>query len=204
MAGERNSQRYAFTARAKALGAESILAALALLSWLNLASASAAERAHGLLEIRIKDHRDAIGDFTRLDITIDKILISPAPGLSFWQTGWKELSPANDVVDLTKHTGKNTARVFRSNIAPGSFDGFHLKLKSIDGALKRTQKTPQVKNTVAPAKLSFEVQANSETILIIDLAVVDFSDHPPRGYELALHGYELYTNGKLIDKIPPG
>jgi hypothetical protein len=34
--------------------------------------------------------------------------------------------------------------------------------------------------------------------------VLDMSDHPPRSYELAINGYELYTNGKLIDKIPPG
>ena len=178
--------------------------AFVVLSWLVVGSASAAERAPGVLEIRIKDHRDAIGDFARLNITIDKILISPAPGLRFWQARWKELTPAIAAIDLTKHTGKKAASVFRSSIAAGSFDAFHLQLKSIDGALKRTVKTPQVKNTVAPAKLSFDIQADGETILIIDLTVVDFSDHPPRGYELALRGYELYTNGKLIEKIPPG
>ena len=40
--------------------------------------------------------------------------------------------------------------------------------------------------------------------MIIDLTVLDMSDHPPRGYELAIQGYELFTNGKLIQKIPPG
>jgi hypothetical protein len=30
------------------------------------------------------------------------------------------------------------------------------------------------------------------------------SDHPPRGYELEIQGYELFTNGKLIQKVPPG
>jgi hypothetical protein len=53
-------------------------------------------------------------------------------------------------------------------------------------------------------KLSFTVPAKGETILIIDLTVIDMSDHPPRGYELGLKGYELFTNGKLIQKIPPG
>jgi hypothetical protein len=38
----------------------------------------------------------------------------------------------------------------------------------------------------------------------VDLVVSDFSDHPPRGYELAIRGYELYTNGKLVGKVPPG
>jgi hypothetical protein len=33
---------------------------------------------------------------------------------------------------------------------------------------------------------------------------MDMSDHPPRGYELGLKGYELITNGKRIEKVPPG
>jgi hypothetical protein len=53
-------------------------------------------------------------------------------------------------------------------------------------------------------KLAFNVTPQGKTLLIIDLVVTDFSDHPPRGYELGLRGYELYTNGKLIERVPPG
>jgi hypothetical protein len=48
------------------------------------------------------------------------------------------------------------------------------------------------------------VPAHGETLLVLDLVVTDFSDHPPRGYELGIKGYELFTNGKLIQKVPPG
>jgi len=34
--------------------------------------------------------------------------------------------------------------------------------------------------------------------------VLDMSDHPPRGYELGVQGYEIYTDGKLAAKVPPG
>ena len=61
-----------------------------------------------------------------------------------------------------------------------------------------------VKDTVGAVQLSFQVPAKGETLLILDLVVTDFSDHPPRGYELGIKGYELYTNGKLVGKIPPG
>ena len=57
---------------------------------------------------------------------------------------------------------------------------------------------------IAPVQLSLDIAAGAETVLVLDLTVIDFSDHPPRGYELSLKGYELYSNGKLIDKIPPG
>jgi hypothetical protein len=171
---------------------------------LSVTPAFAVQTDQGLLEIQIKDHRDAIDDFAQLNITIDKILISPKPGLKFWQTGWKDLNAPSEIIDLTKYVGKKTARIFRRAIDAGSFDAFHLKLKSIDAVLRKKQRAAPVKNTVGPVQLSFEVPTKGETILIIDLVVTDFSDHAPRGYELAIKGYELYTNGKVIQKIPPG
>ena len=166
--------------------------------------ALAAERDQGILEIQIKDHREAIDDFAKLNITIDRILISPKPGLKFWQSGWKELGAPTATIDLTKFVGKKTARVFRSAIDAGSFNAIHLRIKNIDGLLKKTQRGAIVKNTVGPLKLSFKVPAQGETLLVLDLVVTDFFDHPPRGYELGIKGYELFTNGKSIQKVPPG
>lgn len=158
----------------------------------------------GTFEVRIKDHREAIDDFSRLLLEIDKVAISPKPGLRFWQTSWKELSPSPASVDLTKYVGKESAKIFRADIDAGAFDAFHLKIKSVDGLLKKNQHSAPVKNTIGPVKLSFDIAARGETVLVLDLTVIDFSDHPPRGYELKLKGYELYSNGKLVDKIPPG
>jgi hypothetical protein len=179
-------------------------ALLAVALCLSFAPAFAAQSDHGVLEIQIKDHRDAIGDFAKLNITIEKLLISPEAGLKVWQTGWKELNASTETIDLTQYIGKKAARVYRSTIDAGAFDAFHLKLKNIDGVLKKNQKTAPVKNTVGPVKLPFNVPAKGETVLIIDLTVMDMSDHPPRGYELGIKGYELFTNGKLVQKIPPG
>ena len=166
--------------------------------------ACAADNDQGVLEIRLKDHREAIDDFAKLDITVDKILISPKPGLMFWQTGWKELAPSTATIDLTQYVNKKSARIFRSAINAGSFDALDIKIKSSEAVLKKTRLPAQVKNTVGPIKITFQVPAKGETLLVLDLVVTDFSDHPPRGYELAIRGYELYTNGKLVEKIPPG
>lgn len=169
-----------------------------------LTPASAAQRDQGILEIQIKDHRDAIGDFTKLSIIIEKLLISPKPGLKFWRTGWHELAATPDPIDLTQYVGAKSGRIYRGPIDAGGFDAFHLKIKTIEGLLKKNKRGEAVKNTVGPVKLTFNVTPQGETVLIIDLAVTDFSDHPPRGYELGLRGYELYTNGKFTAKIPPG
>jgi hypothetical protein len=177
---------------------------LILVLCLSALPAFAAQGDQGILEIRIKDHRDAIGDFARLNITIESVGISPKTGLRVWQTGWRELKVSPDTVDLTQYVGKKTMTVFRSTIDAGAFNAFHLKLKSIDGVLKKTKKSAPVKNAVGPVQLSFNVPAKGETILVIDLTVMDMSDHPPRGYELETRGYELFTNGKLIRRVPPG
>lgn len=169
------------------------------------AMAAAAQSNEGILEIQVKDHRDAIGDFEKLIINIDKISLSPKAGLRFWQTGWKDLAVQTQAVDLTQYIGSKTARVFRAPMDSGQFDAFHLKLKSIEPTLKKNPKAKvTVKNTTGPFKLNYQVRPGAETLLILDLVVSDMSDHPPRGYELALRGYELFMNGKLTEKIPPG
>jgi hypothetical protein len=185
-------------------GSPAFLTVFAVVLCLCAAVGFAAEREQGILEVRIKDHRDAIGDFARLDITIDKILISPKPGLRIWQTGWQELAPSPATFDLTRYVHKKTVRVFRGSVKNGAYDAFNLKLKSIEGVLKKPQKAVSVKNAVGPVKLSFQVPSKGETLLVVDLVVTDLSDHPPRGYEVSVKGLELFTNGKLIQKIPPG
>jgi len=164
----------------------------------------AAEPEQGILEVQIKDHRDAIGDFNKLIITLDKISVSPKPGLKFWRTGWKDLAITSEPVDLTQYVGQKAARVFRAPVEAGSFDAFHLKIKHTAAVLKKNQRKAAVKNTVGPFKLAYDIRPNIVTLLILDLVVSDMSDHPPQGYELSLQGYELFMNGKLVDKIPPG
>jgi hypothetical protein len=172
---------------------------LFLISVFCLAPTAGAAESQGTFEVRIKDHREAIGDFSQLTLTVDEILISPKPGLMSWQSGWKVLAAAPESIDLTKYVGKNSARIFRGSLNTGAFE-----LKEIVGLLKKGQRSAKIKNTIGPIKLPFEIRAQSETMMVLDLVVLDMSDHPPRGYELGVRGYELYTNGKLIDKVPPG
>jgi hypothetical protein len=80
-----------------------ILIALLLLVGASV-DARAAERQHGILEVQIKDHRDAIGDFDKLIVTIDKIAVSPKPGLKIWQTAERR---RHRPVDLTQHRQEN-------------------------------------------------------------------------------------------------
>jgi hypothetical protein len=158
----------------------------------------------GTLEVRVKDHREAIADFSKLEILVDTIRIAPKADLKFWQIGWKDLRPSLEKIDLTQYTGKHSATIFRGAVTQGTFGAIELKLKGVEGILKKTRSKVPVKNLLRPIKLPFSTHQKEVTSIVLDLTVMDMSDHPPKGYELHIKGYELYANGKLIEKVPPG
>ena len=157
----------------------------------------------GTLEIRIKDHREAIGDFVKLEVSIKAVGLSPKTELPPSKPAWKELSPSLKQVDLTRYTGKDSAVIFNGKLAGGRFEAIHLKLEPVRGVLKKSQKEVAIENLISPIKLPFAIHPGTETGIVLDLVVLDISDHPPRGYELHIKGYELYTDGRLVQKIPP-
>ena len=151
----------------------------------------------GTLEIRVKDHRAAIDDFAQLEVPVESIRLKP-------RGGWIDLKPDAPSFDLTAYKDGKAATVFKGTIESGSFEGFHLKLGKIGGTLKKEKSPVEVKNGVGPIQLSFSVEPNKLTLLIIDLEVLDLTDHSGRGYELHMNGYEYNKDGKLIDRVPPG
>ncbi len=158
----------------------------------------------GTLEIRLKDHREAIGDFAKLEVSVTAVRLSPKTERTDAKAEWKDLRPSVKQVDLTQYTGKNSALIFNGKLARGHFKAIHLKLDPVKGILKTNQKEVPIENLISPIKLPFSIHPRTETGIVLDLVVLDIRDHPPRGYELHIKGYELYTGGRLVDKIPPG
>ncbi len=158
----------------------------------------------GTLEIRLKDHREAIGDFATLEVSVKAVRLSPKTARTDAKAEWKDLIPSVKQVDLTRYTGKDSAVIFNGNLAQGHFEAIHLKLDPVKGILKKNQKEVPIENLISPIKLPFSIHPRTETGIVVDLVVLDIRDHPPRGYELHIKGYELDTGGRLVDKIPPG
>ena len=94
--------------------------------------------------------------------------------------------------------------VFRGEVDSGFFEAFDLKIRSVRGILREGSREVAIDNKVTPVALLFSVNPGELTMVVIDLSLMDMSDHPPATYELQLAGYEVYNNGKLVDKIPPG
>ena len=168
------------------------------------ASDSNDTEATGTLEIHVTDHREAIGDFARLDVEIEVVRLHPKRMLSLLKSGWLELQPAVPSVDLTQVTEKRTIAVWHGELQTGRFEAIHLKLKTAAGELKESAESVPVADEARPIRLPFDVRADDMTRIVVDLVVLDMSDHPNRGYEVHVRGYELYYNDALADKVPPG
>ena len=158
----------------------------------------------GTLEIHVTDHREAIGDFARLEVEIDTVRVHPKRLLSLRQSDWLDLKPDVASVDLTQYTEKRTVAIWRGELSTGRFEALHLKLKGTDGELKESAEDAPVADEAGPIRLPFDIRAGEATRIVIDLVVLDMSDHPDRGYEVHVRGYELYYNDALADKVPPG
>ncbi len=159
----------------------------------------------GTLEVRVKDHRDAIDDFKSVDLSLGKLRLAPSPRLRSSDPGWLELVPRIDRMDLTRYKdGTASATVYRGTLRPQRFAAVDLQITGIRGILRKTGVADRVKNAVGPIRLDFELKPAVTTVVILDLELLDLSDHPGRGYELLIKGYELYQDDKLLQKIPPG
>ena len=157
----------------------------------------------GTLEIRLKDHREAIGDFAKLDVVVNTIRLSQQPANPSADVRWIDLSPQVKKVDLTRYTDKNSAVIYQGAFEGSEFKAIHLKLDPVTGTLKKNQQKVPIADLTSPIKLPFSIRPRTETGIVLDLVVLDISDHIPLGYELHIKGYELYTNGRLVERIPP-
>lgn len=167
-----------------------------------LARCTAGEQ-RGTLEIKVKDHREAIEDFRSLEITVEEIRLNAASENEPREPAWQVVSPQTRNVDLTLFTGGDAATLFSGPLTQRHFDAIDLRLGRIRGLLKKTGETARVQNFVGPIRLRFSVVPGEKTAVVLDLAVIDMRDHPGRGYELRIKGYELFAEGTLIDRVPP-
>ncbi len=166
---------------------------------------AARAQAEGALEVRVKDHRDAIDDFRSVELSFGKLRLSPDARLRSADPGWLELTPQLGRMDLTRYKdGTAAATVYRGSLRPRRFAAVDLQVAGIRGVLRKNGAPARVKNAVGPIRLDFELKAGRTTVVVLDLVLLDLSDHPGRGYELLIKGYELYENDRLLQKIPPG
>jgi hypothetical protein len=146
----------------------------------------------GRLAVRVYDHREAIGDFDELWLTISAVAIHPADQPR--PAGWLELEPNVKELDLTRYVEGEQAVILQTNVETGLYNAVRLTVDRAAGPLKNG-KQAGVEVKLDPVALDFWIRPNRPTILGLDLVVLDLSDHPDRGYELQIRSGNLIPDG---------
>ena len=127
------------------------------------ASSDSGDASTGTLEIHVTDHREAIGDFARLDVEIDAVRLHPKRLLSLRQGDWLDLQPSVASVDLTQYTDNRTLAIWSGELPAGRFEAVHLKLKGAGGELKASAEAAPVADEAGPIRLPFDVKSGETT-----------------------------------------
>lgn len=156
-------------------------ASFLLILSLLLGSCSSGAVSPGRIEVRITDHREAIGDFDRLDITIERIGVHPASAAR--TEGWIDFEPDTAGVDLAQVLDGRTAAVLEAELPAGEYDAVRLHVASGAGDLK-TGEVVTVSGFEQAVRVPFVVHADAVVGIVIDLVVESEDDHPGGGYEI--------------------
>lgn len=135
----------------------------------------------GHLEVRIRDHREAIEDFNELWLTFSPVGIHPAGQPR--SEGWIELEPAVQRLDLTQYVEGREAVIATATIEPGAYNAVRLTVNEATGTLIDGLPA-EVEVNLGAVALDFQIRDGRTTVLGLDLMVLDLSDHPGQGYEL--------------------
>lgn len=150
---------------------------------------------HGQLEVRVKDHREAIGDFRRLHLDISKIGIQS--GLRPQASAWLLFTPARRRVDLTQLLEERYAVLLTEDVPAAQYRWIMLDIDIAEGDLKDGRRS-SIEAFDDPVAFPFRIASEKKTLLTVDLIVVDVSDHPGKEYELHIRN----VSTEIVE--PPG
>ncbi|MFQ5989140.1 MAG: DUF4382 domain-containing protein [Candidatus Methylomirabilales bacterium] len=158
---------------------------MAAVLFLGGAAACSVETQHapvrGQLEVRLKDHREAITDFRRLDLDISKIGIQS--GLRPQASAWLLFALPRRKIDLAQLIGGNYAVLLTKGVPAAQYRWIRIDVDRAEGVLKDGRSSP-IAVFDDPVAFPFRIVSGKTTLLTVDLIVTDVSDHPGKGYEL--------------------
>ncbi|MGH2620065.1 MAG: DUF4382 domain-containing protein [Anaerolineales bacterium] len=159
--------------------------AWAALVWLPvvLLTACSGRAGVGTVEILLSDHREAIGDFDRLTVEIERLELHPASSPP--DTGWLVLSPSIVQADLTQLVGDASLLIVTQAVAAQAYDGIRLVLSGAIGILNDGAEIKFDEFSEA-GRVEFELADGGTSTLLIDLVVQSRLDHPGEGYLILL------------------
>ena len=137
----------------------------------------------GKIVVLLTDHREAIDDFNSLVVEIDKIRFhkkSFAP-----EKGWVAVDCKKQLFDLTKYKDGKLFQLVEVELSEGNYDAIELLISEAYGTPKG-QSELGVPVDIGIVRTSFVVSPQQTLKLILDLTVLDVSDHPGEKWLIVL------------------
>lgn len=178
------------------MGAEAVrraLAAALLMGCACLAATPGRPGAVGTVQVRVHDHREAIDDFARLDLTVEAAEVHPSGAPR--NAGWISLPVRGGPLDLTRHVGPPGAVVAEGSVPAGRYDALRLTIPPLQGTLKTGAETA-VGAPKGGVTVRFLLRAGAAVTLTADIRVSDNSDHAGKGYEASIQGVTAAPEGR--------
>src|SRR5690348_2570150 len=94
-----------------------------------LAMLAGCTSSNGTLALHVTDAPDGLGDFSSLNVTVDKITLTKSDG------GTKDYTPSASTFDLTKLTSGNTSTLFSGTVDNGNYTKLTLHVSNGAGTL---------------------------------------------------------------------
>lgn len=137
----------------------------------------------GRLQVWITDHREAIGDFASLPVTITAVGIHPADQPR--REGWLRLLVPAPVVDLVEAT-REPVLLLEAAVPPGVYDAVRLEMDRGRGTLKTGEEVAVTVPSRGTAAVAIRIQTGRTRVFTLDLVVHDLTDHPGQRYGVAI------------------
>lgn len=178
--GQARSLRRGWTARAAPA-----LLALAAAAAASLLPGPARGQEAGPLEVWITDHREAIGDFASLPVTIAAVGLHPAGQPR--REGWLRFLAPAPIVDLVQ-AAREPVLLLETPVPPGTYDAVRLEMDRGRGTLSTGEELAVTVPSRATAAVTIRIRPGWPTALTLDLVVHDLTDHPGKRYGVSIRG----------------
>ena len=142
----------------------------------------------GRVEVRVTDHRAAIGDFRALQVELASLSLHPR-GMPRRQ-GWISLLQHTSPVDLVPLKDGRWKTLGESSVEARRYDAVRVQFGSIEGILRSATRV-EVVPVASTVVVDLVVESDRPRVILLDLYVEDQSDHKPGLYAVKIRNIQV-------------
>jgi hypothetical protein len=150
----------------------------------------------------VSDEVNAIGDFSSLNVNVEKIQILPAGN----KGKGVEILPEVSEFDLTLLPGEKTQEIWRGNVPDGEYEKVVVYAGKVSGVLEKSGELLEIKlpSNKLQISLPFKVEQGSVTSFVYDLTVIKTGNGKNGGkYILKPQAGESGATQRPVQKYEP-